>query len=81
MEKLHDKITEIFNHFEHHDDLIGIILAEEALKLSNVSPTKNELIQQLLDKIHDDSDNTEKLEYQSKIACGYGIVTIDIKVE
>jgi hypothetical protein len=57
--------------------------ATAALPLQNVSgsASKNELIQQLLKKLYEDSDNNKKLEYQSKIACGYGIVTLTINVE
>jgi len=45
------------------------------------SASRNQLIQQLLTKLYEDSDNDERLEYHSKIACSYGIVTLDIKVE
>ena len=37
MNKLHDKLAELFNHLEHNDDEVGAKLAQEALDLFNVS--------------------------------------------
>lgn len=57
--------------------------SENTLPIQNVvgSASKSELIVKLIEKIHSESDNKETLEYHSKMACGYGMVTLDIKIE
>jgi len=68
---------------EYAAEVNGDEQSESNCNLQNVvgSASKSELIVKLIEKIHSESDNKEPLEYHSKMACGYGMVTLDIKIE
>jgi hypothetical protein len=45
------------------------------------SASKGQIITQLLDKLHEEANGKEIKEYNNMMACSYGVVTIDIKIE
>jgi hypothetical protein len=45
------------------------------------SDSKEQIITQLLDKLHVEAKGKKIKEYNNMIACSYGVVTIDIKIK
>jgi NAD-dependent SIR2 family protein deacetylase len=61
----------------------GVQVSEETAILPHVngSASKGQIITQLLDKLHEEAKGKEIKEYNNMMACSYGVVTIDIKIE
>ena len=83
LQKVHRDMNDCANRFILKD---AIDQLQEQVKLFTIpcvvgSSSKSELIVKLIEKIYSESDNKESLEYHSKMACGYGMVTLDIKIE
>lgn len=77
------EICNILGNLSECESQEATIEAKAALPLQNVvgSASKSELIVKLIEKIQSESDNKQPLEYHSKMACGHGMVTLDIKIE